>query len=416
MFSKRNYFFIILIIWSGFASAQIREVINSSGDGGGNTLDGTVVATDAAGNIYVGGLNTDNVFRAVSSTYCATTGVSCGWVEIIDGTGDGSAILDRTSALATDAAGNLYVVGQTSDNVFRINNPDSCSTGGTPCSIEEIINSSGDGLGNILDNPVAIQIDGAGNVYIAGASSNNVLRIAASTTCDTTSIGDPCIITEIIDVNGDGSNVINQPVGLAIDGDDSVYVTTQNSDNAFKIATPGVCTTTLGNCTITEIIDDSTLTTQAFGRGIIADSQGNIFVTQMGFFNNPGIYKINTPGTCSTGGTSCTITQIYAGTLPQQAGNMAVDELDNIYFVGGNGDNAYRIDKPESCSISGTPCIITEIIDATGDGNAATLNGPGSITVANGVDVYVAGGGSDNVFRVSNVADSSDVIFRNGYD
>jgi len=402
---------LLLLMVCGLSQAAIMEIIDTTGDGSGNTIDGVGLNVDAQGNIYLTGTNTDNLFRISTSTSC--TKANCDIVEILDASGDGSIAHDRTSAVAFDSAGNVYVVGQFSDNVWRILNPVNCSTSGTPCNIEEIIGPSGDGV-NPLENPVAVAVDSQGNVYVAGASSHNVFRIAASNNCGTGG-GPFCTITEIIDDTGDGSNVMTQPVGLAIDSQNSVFVTTQVSDNVFKIATPGSCSTSGTTCNITEIIDDASLTTDAFGRGIVVDSQDNVYMTSIGFFEPAAVFKINTPGSCSTGGTPCTITEIFNMATPQQAGNMAVDGADNIYFAGGNGDNAIRIDNPLNCSTSTTPCIITEIIDATGDG-AAILDGPGNVAIGNDVDVYVSGGGSDNAFRVTGAAESDDLIFRDGFN
>jgi hypothetical protein len=401
--------FVVLFAWQ--SQAAIMEVIDTTGDGSGNTLDGAGLHVDQNGNVYISGTNTDNLFRISQSTSCTKT--NCDIVEILDASGDGVIAHDRTSGVATDASGNVYVVGQFSDNVWRILNPVNCSTSTTPCNIEEIIGPSGDGV-SPLDNPTAIAVDQGGNVYVAGASSHNVFRIAASNNCGTGG-GPSCVITEVIDDTGDGSNVMTQPVGLAIDSQNNVYVTTQVSDNVFRIANPGGCSTGGTPCGITEIIDDSTLTTQAFGRGIVVDSQDNVYMTSIGFFEPAAVFRINTPGSCSTGGTPCTITEIFNMATPQQAGNMAVDSADNIYFAGGNGDNAIRIDNPVACSTSTTPCIITEIIDATGDGSAI-LDGPGNVAIGNDVDVYVSGGGSDNAFRVTGAAESTDLIFRDGFD
>ncbi len=46
----------------------ITEIIDSTGDGGGNTLDGTFsVAVDGSGNVYVTGLYSDNAFKHLTT-------------------------------------------------------------------------------------------------------------------------------------------------------------------------------------------------------------------------------------------------------------------------------------------------------------------------------------------------------------
>lgn len=376
-----------------------------------NTL-GSRSSTDTAGNLYLHDFNVNAVHIILASYTCSVANADCQSIQIIDGSGDGLGnILDRPAAVATDSSGNVYVVGQFSDNVFRILNPFNCIA---DC-IREIVDINGASM-NGLNNPSAITVDIFDNVYVSGASSDNVIKISASETCATT--GTPCNLIEIIDSEGDdgiGSNELGQPVGLASDSQGNVFVTTQNSDNVFKIATPENCNSS-GTCTITELVDETTITDQAFGRGIIVDSQDNVYFTSIGFSQPAAVFKINTPGTCSTSGTACTITEIFNMATPQQASSMAVDDADNIYFAGGNGDNAFKIDTPTNCSTSGSPvtCTISEIIDINGDGNA-DLDGTSTVSVAFG-QIYVTGGSSDNTFRITDVAVSDDLIFYNGFE
>lgn len=400
----------LLLLCPLVVSAQIREIIDSTGDGT-NPLDGIGgVAVDASGNVYVSGLNTDNLFRIAASTSCSTTGTPCAITEIIDDTGDGSIVHDRSSGVAVDSAGNVYLVGQFSDNVWRITNPTSCSTGGTPCSIAEIISPSGDGVHG-LDNPTAIAVDGSDNVYVVGGSTDNVFRIAASTTCSTG--GTPCSITEIADSTGDGTNAMDQPAGVGTDSAGNVFVTTQNSNNVFKIATPGSCSTGGTVCTITEILDTTGdgVAAFVFGRGVIADSAGNVYATGL---LEGRVFRVATPGTCSTSGTPCSVTLLTDQVSPGQALNLAFDADDNIFFSGGNGDNALKIDQPGGCSVSGTPCTVTEVIGPSGDGSNI-LDGSSGIALS-GFDMYVAGGGSDNAFRVGGVAVPFNLIFADGFE
>ncbi len=62
--------------------------------------------------------------------------------EIIDSTGDGTNSLTEPRGVAADSAGNVYVAGDVSDNVFKI------TPGGT---ITQIIDSTGDGT-----NPLSL--------------------------------------------------------------------------------------------------------------------------------------------------------------------------------------------------------------------------------------------------------------------
>ena len=89
----------------------------------------------------------------------------------------------------------------------------------------EIIDSTGDGLGNTLGNPFDVATDSSGNVFVTGGFSDNAFKITPAGT-----------ITEIIDSTGDGAgNTFNQPFGVATDSSGNVFVAGASSHNAFKI-------------------------------------------------------------------------------------------------------------------------------------------------------------------------------------
>ena len=85
---------------------------------------------------------------------------------------------------------------------------------------------SGDGLGNGLNAPQNIAVDGAGNVYMTALFSDNAFKISPSG-----------VITEIFDVTGDGAGNAfegaNSAMGVSSSG--IAYAGSQNSI-AFKIA------------------------------------------------------------------------------------------------------------------------------------------------------------------------------------
>ncbi|MCH7772427.1 MAG: SBBP repeat-containing protein, partial [Bacteroidetes bacterium] len=125
--------------------------------------------------------------------------------EIIDATGDGgggNAFLSP-QGIAVDGSGNVYVAGVSTDNAFKI------TPGGV---ITEIIDATGDGVGNPLKESYAIAVDGSGNVYVTGRTSNNAFKITPGG-----------LITEIIDATGDGTgtpvsgNPLEACQGIAVD-------------------------------------------------------------------------------------------------------------------------------------------------------------------------------------------------------
>ena len=147
-------------------TAQITEIIDTTGDGLGNTLDYPwAIAVDGSGNVYVTGTNSDNAFQI-------TPGGAI--TEIIDATGDGLGNpLDWPAGVAVDGSGNVYLTCQNSNNAFKITQP-----GGV---ITEIIDATGDGAGNGLDQPRAVAVDESGTVYVAGAMSVSGSDVGAVT-------------------------------------------------------------------------------------------------------------------------------------------------------------------------------------------------------------------------------------------
>ncbi len=151
---------VIALLPGSAYSKTITEIIDFTGDGGGNMLNTPFgVAVDGSGNVYVTGFFSHNAFR-IDPNGTIT--------EIIDSTGDGGGNpLDRPFGVAVDGLGNVYVTGLGSDNAFKID------ANGT---ITEIIDSTGDGGGNPLDAPLGVAV-GLGNVYVTGYFSDNAFKI-----------------------------------------------------------------------------------------------------------------------------------------------------------------------------------------------------------------------------------------------
>ncbi len=134
----------LIVLGSGNARAVITEIIDANGDGLGNTLSEPIgIAVDSAENVYLVGFSTDNAFKITPGGVIT---------QIIDANGDGTNALDGSYGIAVDLASNVYVTGFFSDNAFKI------TPGGV---ISQIIDANGDGV-EALDCPEAIDVDGLG--------------------------------------------------------------------------------------------------------------------------------------------------------------------------------------------------------------------------------------------------------------
>ncbi len=360
--TRPSLLFPLLVLVASAAAAGPIEIIDVSGDIMADILvDPWGIAVDAAGNVYVAGYGSDNVFQITPGGVIT---------EIIDSTGDGTGDgLVGPKGIAVDAAGNVYVAGSDSDNAFQI------TPGGV---ITEIIGSSGDGTGNGLDHPNGIAVDGSGNVYVAGRSSDNAFQITPGG-----------VITELIDGDGDGiGNQLSFPSGVAVDASGNVYVTGWSSHNAFMITPGGV---------ITEIIDSSGdgMGNQLIGAEAVAvDGPGNVYVTG----GRDNAFQI-TPGGV--------ITEIIdssgdgMGNGLDSPESIAVDASGNVYVAGDRSDNAFQITPGGG---------ITAIIDDTGDGMGQELEEPLGIAVDASGNVYVTGKESHNAFEITSAGGISEII------
>jgi hypothetical protein len=87
-------------------------------------------------------------------------------------------------------------------------------------TVTEIIDATGDGVGNTLSFPHGVAVDGSGNVYVADPNSRNVFQITPGGT-----------ITEILDATGGGAgDFLCQPNCVAANASDDVCVTGGLSD------------------------------------------------------------------------------------------------------------------------------------------------------------------------------------------
>ena len=304
------------------------------------------VAVDGAGNLYIAG-SFNRRIRKVDSSATITTIAGTG--EFGFG-GDGGpateARLRSPTGVAVDGAGNLYI-GDSGNH--RIRKVDSSGTITTIAGSGEY-GFDGDGgpaTEAQLSYPRGVAVDGAGNLYIAGASNNRIRKVDSTGTI-TTVAG-----TGEFGFGGDGGPAtearLAAPQGVAADGAGNLYITDAFTHRIRKVDSSGTITTVAG----TGELGDGGPAVEAQLRSpqnMAADGAGNLYIADSG---NHRIRKVDSSGLISTiagtgergfGGDGGPAVQAQLA-IPR---GLAADGAGNLYIA---EDSDHRIRKVDSAGV-----------------------------------------------------------------
>ena len=140
----------------------------------------------------------------------------------------GGVSLNYAFAAATDGAGNIYVANYTGNNVVKI------AAGGGSSSVV----STG---AYTINEATGVAVDGAANLYIADYGHNRILLVKSDG------------VTSVLSITGLGT-AINQPAGIALDAAGNLYIADWGRTRVVKVtpAGAGVVVST-GSITLTGI-------------------------------------------------------------------------------------------------------------------------------------------------------------------
>jgi len=233
------------------------------------------VAVDALGKVYVGE-NGNNLIREISPLGLVTTFAGSGMAGSVNATGT-AASFSNPQGVAVDANGNVYVADYT-NNLIREISPAGVVT--TLAGNGKQGSADSAGVAASFNEPTAVAVDAAFNVYVADFGNNLVRKIspagAVSTLAGSGAQGS---------ANGAGiAASFNKPTGIAVDASGNVYVADWGN-NLVRIISPAGVVSTLG----TTINSKSTPLVLSGPYGVAVDASGNIYVAAYG---NSTILKI----------------------------------------------------------------------------------------------------------------------------
>ena len=266
-------------------SASLREIVagtgavSNSGDGGAATSAGlgyvNSLAFDGAGNLLLG--MADRVRRITPA-------------GVID-----SITTTPASDLVPSGADLVVASG---DQVHRVVLPANATLlAGHGDSAPVNIGDGGSALSARLGSPVAVAVDGPGNVYIADAQHHRVRRVDVSGAIGTLAG------TGAAGYSGDGAAanaaLLSNPSGIAVDAVGNVFIADRGNHRVRRIDASGIITTAAGTGT-SGYSGDGGLATAAqlsMPSAVAIDPAGNLLIADQ---DNERIRRVTPAGTIST--------------------------------------------------------------------------------------------------------------------
>ncbi|MGI9026924.1 MAG: hypothetical protein ACR2GP_15365 [Burkholderiaceae bacterium] len=352
------------------------------------------LSTDSAGNVYVAD-STNQVIRKITPAGVVTTYAG---VPGTRGAADGaaaSASFNDPIALATDAAGNVYVADFTNNTVRKITPSGTVSTVAGTAGLSGPID--GVGSGARFAGPVAIAVDASGVVFVADSSNSAIRRIDTNAVV-TTFAGSPSL-TGAIDATGRDAR-FTRPRGTATDGAGNVYVA-DSGNHLIRKVTPGGVTTTLAGLAGTPGTTDGPAATARFNTpiAVAVDASGTVYVAD---FVNSTIRKITSAGVVSTLAGTAGSRGAVNGTGAAASFNgpiaLAVDGVGNVY-VADSGNQLIRRITPAGV-VSTYAGIANQAGSADGPAGSATFRGPSGVAVDAAGNVYVGDSGNSTIRKI----------------
>jgi sugar lactone lactonase YvrE len=303
--------------------------------------------------LYAGFINA----QCVSTIAGSTAGYS-------DGTGT-SAMFNKPYGVAVDGSGNVFVADQDNHRIRKI------TSSGVVTTIAGSTQGYADGTGTAakFNSPCAIDVDIAGNLYVADASNSAIRKITPS---------------GVVSTIANFTSGVTFPTGITVDFLGNVYYT-DDCSKIFKITPSGVFSTFAGT---TQGFADGT-TTPKFNcpRGITFDGSGNLYVADQ---NNNRIRKITSSGVVTTLAGSGTIGSADGIGISAQFSkpqDIAIDGSGNLYIGGGT---SLKIRKITPSGVVSTLAGMGPVGSADGNGNNATFNFPSGVAIDALGNLYVA--------------------------
>jgi len=397
-------------------TATLGPIINVEPVNQTNLAGGMVTFNITAGGIgaltYQWQLNGTNLPSNVITTIAGNGTGSMGG----DGGKATSALLYNPSGVTFDAAGDLLIADSANNRVRMVNTRGIISTvvgNGTPA----FAGDSGPATNASINNPARVAFDALGNLYITDTQNQRVRKVNTNGTITTvagngtgTYAGD----------NGTATSAsLHNPIGVAFDVTNNVYIADDANNRIRRVKTNGVINTIAGNGTGTYAGDNGIATSASLynPNGIAFDAAGNLYIADAQNFRVRMVAtngNITTVAGNGTGGYSGDGGLATAATFGSPR-DVAFDSLGNLYIAD------YYYGRVRKVGTNGIISIVagkgtTGTGAYSGDGGPATnaaLYGPSGLAFDVSGNLYIADQENNRIRKVFLYAEYPSLTLQN---
>src|SRR5271157_539612 len=341
-----------------------------------------------------------------AQTYTIRTFAGGGLPENVAGA---NASLSTISGMAMDRAGNLYLALGDYNIVLRLDANTGVLTGVAGNGMASFGGDNGPATGALLNNPTAVAVDGAGDLYIADAGNSRIRTVSAAGVIATFAGNGTAGFTG--DYGPAPAAQFNGPADLAIAPSGDLYVADFYNQVVRKIS-GGVVTTVAGSGSYGYGGDGGPATGALLAgpAGIALDAVGNLYIAdaynhRVRMVQNGIITTVAGNGTPGYGGDNAAA----AGAMLKLPTGVAVDSTGKLYIadygncrirlvsagiittVAGTGTAAYTGDHVAATAAS---LAAPQRLSTDAAGNVYIGDGTRVRKVANGAISTIAGGGT----------------------
>ncbi|MGD0732309.1 MAG: choice-of-anchor D domain-containing protein [Terracidiphilus sp.] len=242
-------------------------------------------------------------------------------------------------AVAVDGAGDLYIADYSNNRVVKVP-----AGGGAATSIDPSVAGAG------LNGPQGVAVDGAGDLYISDSGNNRIVEVAIDGT-----------LTAIHPaVNGMG---FNDPIGIAVDGAGNLFVADQYNNRVVEVPSGGGAPVAI----------DPTVNGKSlfYPTAVAVDGAGDLFIAD---YQNSRVVEVP-PG----GGTPTAIAPAPNGQALDGVVGVAVDAAGDLYIS--NFFSSQIVEVPANGS---APTAIDTFV------NGSSVFGPQNIAVDAVGNLFIA--------------------------